>query len=244
MAAPTPVRSLVHSSTLVTAGVWLIIRFREASSFGIFFWGILGISTLIVAGLAALIETDAKKTVALSTLRQLGLIFIAFSIGIPIICFFHIIIHAFAKANLFIIIGNLLHNSFSQQDSRLIRSSTINIFIVLASTTRILRLIGLTFTSGFFSKEQILIGQPFIFNRLLSLSLILLIAGLTTAYCLKLMRTIFYINTESLFQKRLISLRQFIPIITIRTLTIVSGLLCSYNLYPCLFFLGRVERIF
>jgi NADH:ubiquinone oxidoreductase subunit 5 (subunit L)/multisubunit Na+/H+ antiporter MnhA subunit len=121
--------------------------------------------TLSVARLSALIETDAKKVVALSTLRQLGLIFIALAIGRPIICFFHIIIHAFAKANLFIIVGRILHRRFSQQDARLISSRRITFFITITITISLVRLVGIIFISGFFSKEQILIGQSSILRR-------------------------------------------------------------------------------
>jgi NADH-quinone oxidoreductase subunit L len=121
-----------------------------------------------VARLSALIETDAKKIVALSTLSQLGLIFIALALGIPIICYFHILIHALAKANLFIVVGRILHTRFSQQDSRIISSRTVGPFIVVSITVRLLRLVGFVFIAGFFSKEQILIGQAFLLNRTIS----------------------------------------------------------------------------
>jgi len=121
-AAPTPVSALVHSSTLVTAGVWLLVRFRQTRlSFTVALL-MLGAMTLVLASIAALIEADGKKVVALSTLRQLGLIFIALSLGNSLICLFHLLMHAFAKANLFLIVGNFLHMRFSQQDYRQLSS--------------------------------------------------------------------------------------------------------------------------
>ena len=84
MAAPTPVSSLVHSSTLVTAGVYLIIRYESlvsSSRTGQVFLLFVGLSTITMAGLRAIIEIDIKKIVALSTLSQLGLIFTAMGIN-------------------------------------------------------------------------------------------------------------------------------------------------------------------
>jgi len=118
IAAPTPVSSLVHSSTLVTAGVWLLIRFGQTPSLRLNLWLIIGILTLFVARAAALTEVDAKKVVALSTLRQLGLIIVSLTLGNVVLCLFHVLTHALAKANLFIVVGNTLHDRFAQQDSR------------------------------------------------------------------------------------------------------------------------------
>jgi NADH:ubiquinone oxidoreductase subunit 5 (subunit L)/multisubunit Na+/H+ antiporter MnhA subunit len=93
----------------VTAGVWLLIRFsldiRESRNLFIFFGG----ATLIVARLAALLESDAKKVVALSTLSQLGLILIGLFMGGAKICLLHLLTHALAKANLFLIVGSILY---------------------------------------------------------------------------------------------------------------------------------------
>lgn len=244
IAAPTPVRSLVHSSTLVTAGVWLIIRFGYTHLFTTFFWGGLGTLTLLVARLSALIETDAKKIVALSTLRQLGLIFIALAIGIPIICFFHIIIHAFAKACLFIIIGNLLFSRFSQQDSRIINSRITNSFTILSLRISLFRLIGLTFTSGFFSKEQILIGHHFLVNSLIFSLLIILIVSLTMSYCIKLFISIILVNPERLFQNKFTRFNQLFPIFIIRVIIITLGYVYISNLYPCFLLLMRPQRVY
>jgi len=243
IAAPTPVRSLVHSSTLVTAGIWLIIRFRQPISFRVASFGILGIITLVVASLSALIETDAKKVVALSTLRQLGLMFIALALGSIMICYFHVLIHALAKANLFISIGGLLHNRFSQQDARLISSRALGPFIIFRIIISLFRLIGLTFIAGFFSKEQILMRQPYLLNRLRSFVLITFIARLTLSYCLKLFLSISYLNSERVLQFSINRITQFFPIFFIRIIRIIGGLLIRINITPCFFIIGRIETI-
>jgi len=151
MAAPTPVRALVHSSTLVTAGVWLLVRFRQmrVSLAGVLLT--LGTITLMLASTAALIEVDGKKVVALSTLRQLGLIFMAISLGNSLICLFHLLMHAFAKANLFfLIVGNFLHIRFSQQDYRQLSSGIERKTIFLIIFIRVFSLRGVIFSRGFF----------------------------------------------------------------------------------------------
>jgi len=199
---------------------------------------------LLVARLAALIETDAKKIVALSTLRQLGLIFTALSLGLRRICYFHILIHALAKANLFIVIGRLLHSRFSQQDFRLITSSSINSFLVLRIMVRLISLTGITFTAGYYSKEQILIGQSFYLNRATIFILILAITGLTLSYCTKLIISIFTLNYQSRFQYSFIRITQGIPVIFLRGLSILIGFFLSANSDIFYLLIGRVERIY
>merc|ERR1712242_140800 len=97
MAAPTPVSALVHSSTLVTAGVYLLIRFNYLlMSFDLLKYLILvGVFTIFIAGLGAMRELDIKKVIALSTLRQLGVMIITIGVGFPLIGFFHLVAHAF-----------------------------------------------------------------------------------------------------------------------------------------------------
>lgn len=103
MAAPTPVSSLVHSSTLVTAGIYLLIRTNiEYCKFLVI---VIGTMTSLIAALAAIKEFDSKKVVALSTLSNLGIMAIALGKGMILQRFFHLITHAVAKANLFVSVG-------------------------------------------------------------------------------------------------------------------------------------------
>ena len=159
IAAPTPVSALVHSSTLVTAGVYLIIRlnfiFCNSSSTNILLF--IGVITMVLAGAAAIYEIDIKKVIALSTLSQLGVIMITLGGLEPILSFFHLLRHAYFKAILFICAGIIIHNIKDYQDIRKIRI----ILNILPITFRViivanLRLCGLPFLRGFYSKDIIL----------------------------------------------------------------------------------------
>lgn len=123
IAAPTPVSSLVHSSTLVTAGIYLLIRFYPRLSLINFFNCYVlyaGLVTSMLAGLAANYENDFKKVIALSTLSQLGIIIIIIGLGQPSVAFFHLITHALFKALLFICAGTIIHSRQNNQDLRII----------------------------------------------------------------------------------------------------------------------------
>ena len=126
-AAPTPVSALVHSSTLVTAGVYLLIRFSP--SFGYWLNVILLLVsglTIFMAGLGANFEFDLRRIIALSTLSQLGLMIITISIGLSgLAFFFHLLTHALFKALLFICAGGVIHSIGDSQDVRFIGGFSI-----------------------------------------------------------------------------------------------------------------------
>ena len=229
IAAPTPVRALVHRSTLVTAGVWLMIRFSQSIVLIRTIWLLLGITTLLVASLTALTEKDAKKVVALSTLRQLGMIFMSLSLGNYIICLFHILIHALAKANLFIVVGELLHKRFAQQDIRYLVQGGLNKTLFLSKLISVVRLTGLVFSSGFFSKEQIITRQYSEITRVLSWMLLVLVSGLTIAYCYNLLLNLSLINLNrnvlSSFQRKLSTISLFV----LSRITVILGWIFNFN---------------
>lgn len=121
MAAPTPVSALVHSSTLVTSGLYLMVRFFNVLSDRVLFTVcVVGLFTMVMASVAACGEWDAKKVVAYSTLRQLGLMGFRLGVGLVDFCFFHLIIHALFKALLFICVGTLLMKIQHLQDLRVL----------------------------------------------------------------------------------------------------------------------------
>lgn len=121
MAAPTPVSALVHSSTLVTAGVYVLFRyFLVVQGLVEFLLIASSICTLLIAGLGASFESDLKKIVALSTLRQLGVMLFRLSLGLADICFFHLITHAYFKALIFLCVGTIIYISCGVQDYRII----------------------------------------------------------------------------------------------------------------------------
>lgn len=159
IAAPTPVSSLVHSSTLVTAGIYLLFRhLNEIGNFTQFnIILVTGVATIIIARLSAFNEKDIKKIVALSTLRQLGLIITRLGSKWIFIGYFHLIVHAFFKAIIFISIGNLIQFSQFYQSikssGRVLFSSPFNrSTLVLARFS----LCGIPFAAAFFSKEPII----------------------------------------------------------------------------------------
>jgi len=154
----------------------------------------LGLTTLSVASAAALLEKDAKKVVALSTLSQLGLIFISFSLGNLSMCLFHVLSHALAKSNLFLVVGTMLHSRFAQQDSRALRSMSRE-SLLLSALIRVSRLVGILFLSGFFSKDQILLGHYVILSSLFSFVVLMVISRATLAYCLKLTKAVCNLNS-------------------------------------------------
>ena len=157
MAAPTPVSALVHSSTLVTAGVYLLIRFNCLVALWSHTILILGLLTTTMAGMAALFELDIKKVIALSTLRQLGIIFFRLGIRMPFLAFFHLVSHAYFKAILFIAAGAIIHRVKDYQDFRKMgRRIKRTQFLGRVILTANLSLCGLPFLRGFYSKDLIL----------------------------------------------------------------------------------------
>ena len=159
IAAPTPVSALVHSSTLVTAGVYLLIRFNIIlnDSFLGQFLLLISSLTIFMAGLGANFEFDLKKIIALSTLSQLGLIIRILSIGFYKLAFFHLLTHALFKALLFICAGVIIHNTKNAQDIRFIGNLNIRIPLTCRCfNIANLALCGIPFLAGFYSKDLIL----------------------------------------------------------------------------------------
>lgn len=152
--APTPVSALVHSSTLVTAGVYLLLRLGPPSSTLILF---VGIFTTLLSGLACFIEADIKKIIALSTLRQLGIMISSLGMGLRGLAFAHVNLHASFKALLFIVTGTLIHAIIGSQDYRHFRSFFLNYpLLITCLLMGVLSMCGLVFLSGWASKDVIL----------------------------------------------------------------------------------------
>nr|YP_009239737.1 NADH dehydrogenase subunit 5 [Chilo sacchariphagus]AMM06338.1 NADH dehydrogenase subunit 5 [Chilo sacchariphagus] len=159
MAAPTPVSALVHSSTLVTAGVYLLIRFNYLLLDTIMLKILLILSglTMFMAGISANYEFDLKKIIALSTLSQLGLMMSILSMGFPELAFFHLLTHAMFKALLFMCAGVIIHMMSDIQDIRYMGG--LGNFIpltCLCMNISNMALCGIPFLSGFYSKDLIL----------------------------------------------------------------------------------------
>nr|YP_009185860.1 NADH dehydrogenase subunit 5 [Liogluta microptera]ALO70653.1 NADH deshydrogenase subunit 5 [Liogluta microptera] len=188
MAAPTPVSSLVHSSTLVTAGVYLLIRFNYALSFNLLLLLLLfGTMTMFMAGLGANFEFDLKKIIALSTLSQLGLMMSILALGEYKLSFFHLLSHALFKATLFMCAGCIIHNLNNCQDIRFMGSLVKQMpltccFFNIAN----LSLCGIPFLAGFYSKDLILEVLSMNYLNLFIYLIFFISTGLTVSYSFRL----------------------------------------------------------
>jgi NADH-ubiquinone oxidoreductase chain 5 len=189
IAAPTPVSALVHSSTLVTAGVYLLIRFNFLflNTFISKFLLLISGLTIFIAGLGANFEFDLKKIIALSTLRQLGLIIRTLSLGFYKLAFFHLLTHALFKALLFMCAGAIIHNMKNSQDIRDM-GALINFmpFIVACFNVANLALCGFPFLAGFYSKDLILEIVLLSNINFFSFFLFFFSTGLTVSYSFRL----------------------------------------------------------
>nr|YP_011035834.1 NADH dehydrogenase subunit 5 [Penicillidia jenynsii]WRI60690.1 NADH dehydrogenase subunit 5 [Penicillidia jenynsii] len=189
MAAPTPVSALVHSSTLVTAGVYLMIRFNYMFNNSLIMNLLLIISslTMFMAGIGANYEFDLKKIIALSTLSQLSLMMVILSMGNYELAFFHLLVHALFKALMFLCAGVIIHNLMAIQDIRKM-GSLINIMPLECSCLILSNLIlcGMPFLSGFYSKDLILEMMMMMNINLFCLFLVIVSTGLTVMYCIRL----------------------------------------------------------
>jgi NADH-quinone oxidoreductase subunit L len=160
MEGPTPVSALIHAATMVTAGVYLIVRchplFENAYVIQDLAAG-LGAATLLMAGLIALVQTDIKRVIAYSTMSQIGYMFVAAGLGAYPNAMFHLMTHAFFKALLFLAAGIAIHAVVGEQDIRKLRGigklmpQTKIVFLIGS-----LALVGIPPFAGFFSKDPIL----------------------------------------------------------------------------------------
>jgi NADH-quinone oxidoreductase subunit L len=167
MAGPTPVSALIHAATMVTAGIYLICRLSFVfvlSPFTMMLVACIGAATALLAATIALVQTDIKKVLAYSTVSQLGFMFLGVGVGAFTAGFFHVFTHAFFKACLFLCAGSVIHamhgrihDDVKSQDVRFMgglrRWMPLTHWTFAAATAAI---IGLPFTSGFFSKDEIL----------------------------------------------------------------------------------------
>jgi NADH-quinone oxidoreductase subunit L len=160
MEGPTPVSALIHAATMVTAGVYLIVRthaiFEQAPKIADLTAG-LGAATLLLAGLIALVQVDIKRVIAYSTMSQIGYMFLGAGIGAYANGMFHLMTHAFFKALLFMAAGIVIHALAAEQDMR--KMGGLRAFLprtYWAFLIGALALVGVPPFAGFFSKDSIL----------------------------------------------------------------------------------------
>jgi len=195
MEGPTPVSALIHAATMVTAGVYLVIRSNELydliPNVGLFIAS-LGAFVALFAASMALVNRDMKRIIAYSTLSQLGYMFVAAGLGAYWVALFHLMAHAFFKALLFLGAGNVMHAMKDELDPfkmgglhKKMRGTAI--MMTLASVA----LAGIFPLAGFFSKDAIL-ESAFVTHHYVIYSVLLFTAGLTAFYSFRLVAMIFH----------------------------------------------------
>src|SRR5215218_3482621 len=160
MAGPTPVSALIHAATMVTAGVYMVVRcnaiYQNAPT-AMFIVAIIGAATAIFAATIGLAQNDIKKVLAYSTVSQLGYMFLACGVGAFIAAIFHVMTHAFFKALLFLGSGSVIHGMHHEQDMR--RMGGLKKYLKITFWTMCagwLAICGIVPFAGFFSKDEIL----------------------------------------------------------------------------------------
>ena len=183
MAGPTPVSALIHAATMVTAGIYMVVRSNVLYSLApatLEFIAIIGTATAMLAASIAMIQLDIKKVLAYSTVSQLGFMFAALGAGAYSTALFHVTTHAFFKALLFLAAGSVIHAMNGEQDiSRmggLRKKLPVTFFVFLIGTFAIS---GLPPLAGFFSKDEILAR---VWIQYKALFIILSITSLMTAF--------------------------------------------------------------
>ena len=227
MEGPTPVSSLLHPATMVTAGLFLLLRstflLPQSILYGIGVWGLV---SLLCAGVLALTPYDIKKIVAYSTASQLGFLTLSIGFGGYAIAFFHILTHAFFKNVLFLSCGSLIHAENNEQDLRRMgnlaqRLPLTFICFLLCS----LALIGFPAFSGFFSKDLLLEG-------ILSMNATFFVLGccgalLTAIYSTRLLYLAFF--SENRAEKKIVesisepTIFMLLPMILFSMFAVISG---------------------
>jgi NADH-quinone oxidoreductase subunit L len=230
MAGPTPVSALIHAATMVTAGIYMIIRSNVLYSLSpialeVVAW--VGLATALLAATIGIFQNDIKKVLAYSTVSQLGYMFLGLGVAAYSSSYFHVMTHAFFKALLFLGAGSVIHAMSNEQDIRsmggLRKKLPITFFTFLIGTIAIA---GIPPFSGFFSKDEIL-AHVYEHNKLMWV-LALLGSFMTSFYMFRLLFLTFFGNFKGTHEQEHhlheSPLSMTLPLIILAVLSAVAGI--------------------